>query len=143
MKQAYIYLYTILLLCSLFGAQSVLAAGLQDQINSQIGAGARGAGIQGAPKDPQEIVVVVIQVFLSILGMFFMVLVVLSGYWYVTAKGDEAKVEKAKSTIQSAILGLAVILMAYSITYFVGRKFSAAVQEGGYTSDLDLEQPGR
>jgi amino acid transporter len=61
----------------------------------------------------------VIQGFLSLLAIIFIILVIYAGYSWMTAGGDEAKVTKAKDTIYRAIIGLILILAAYSITYFV------------------------
>lgn len=60
-----------------------------------------------------------IKAFLSLLGMIFVILMVLAGYHWMTAAGDEQKVEKAKSTIKQAIIGLVVVLGAYAITQYV------------------------
>ena len=64
---------------------------------------------------------VVIEGFLGLLGVIFIILIIVAGYNWMTAAGDEAKVTKAKDTIQRAIIGLIIILAAYSITYFVFR----------------------
>jgi hypothetical protein len=40
-----------------------------------------------------------IGVFLSLLGVIFIILIILAGYWWMTASGDEQKLTKAKDTI--------------------------------------------
>jgi preprotein translocase subunit SecG len=67
----------------------------------------------------QETVAIVIQIFLSLLGVIFVILMILGGYNWMTAGGDESKVEKARNTIQRAVIGLAIVLLAYAITYFI------------------------
>ena len=37
----------------------------------------------------------------------------------MTAGGDEGNIEKAKAILTAAVIGLAVILLSYSITIFV------------------------
>jgi len=66
-----------------------------------------------------QIISQVINTFLGLLGTIFIVLMLLGGYNWMTAQGDESKVEKAKSTIQRAIIGLIIIVSAYSITYTI------------------------
>lgn len=66
-----------------------------------------------------EIVAKIIEAFLGLLGIIFIILILYAGYSWMTAGGDEQKVTKAKDTIQKAIIGLVVIVAAYSITYFV------------------------
>lgn len=72
-----------------------------------------------APIDLRLAVSSIIKVFLGILGSVFLILIIMSGYWFMTAHGEEQKVEKAKDTIRGAIIGLAIVLAAYAITVFV------------------------
>ncbi len=57
--------------------------------------------------------------FLSLLGVIFMVLMIYGGYNWMTAAGDEAKIDKAKDTIRAAIIGLIIVIAAYGISVFV------------------------
>lgn len=68
-----------------------------------------------------DIIAVIIKTFLSLLGIIFTVLMLYGGYMWMTAQGDESKVEKAKSTIQSAVIGLIIVVSTYSITYTIFR----------------------
>jgi len=61
----------------------------------------------------------VINSALSVLGVIFLVLIVYGGYVWMTAGGDEAKVEKAKQTFGRAVIGLVIVLCAYAIADFV------------------------
>lgn len=60
-----------------------------------------------------------INVLLSVLGIIFVVLVVYAGYLYLTASGDDKKVEKAKKLLGQAVIGMVIIIAAYSISTFV------------------------
>ena len=60
-----------------------------------------------------------IKTFLGLLGMIFIILMLVAGYYWMTASGDEEKVNKAKVLIKRAIIGLVIIVAAYAITYFV------------------------
>lgn len=59
--------------------------------------------------------------FLGLLGIIFIVLLVIAGQKWMTAGGEEQKVNEAKDTIKRAIIGLIIVVSAYSITYFVFR----------------------
>ncbi len=61
----------------------------------------------------------VIKGFLALIGVIFIILIIYAGYKWMTAEGNEDKVKEAKDTIQKAIIGLIIIIAAYSITYFV------------------------
>jgi hypothetical protein len=65
------------------------------------------------------IIQIVISAFLGLLGIIFLVLIIYSGFNWMTAGGDEEKVTKAKQTLTQAVIGLIIIIAAYSITYFV------------------------
>lgn len=61
----------------------------------------------------------VVQAFLSVLGIIFLILTIYSGYTWMTAQGNETKVDKAKNTLTAAIIGLIIVLAAYALSYFV------------------------
>jgi hypothetical protein len=61
----------------------------------------------------------VIKGFLGLLGIIFIILLIVAGQKWMTAGGEEEKVNEAKDTIKRAIIGLIIVVAAYSITYFV------------------------
>lgn len=61
----------------------------------------------------------IIGVFLGILGTIFIFLTVYAGYVWMTAGGDEKKVEKATHTLKVAIIGLIIIAGSYAIWQFL------------------------
>lgn len=75
----------------------------------------------GSPK-PTPIPTVagnIINILLAIGGIIFLLLVVYAGYQYLTAAGDEKKVTTAKQTLANGVIGLILIIAAYSISSFV------------------------
>lgn len=66
-----------------------------------------------------SIAATVIQAFLGLLGIIFIVLIVMAGHKWMNATGNEEKVQEAKDTIRRAIIGLIITVSAYAITYFV------------------------
>jgi hypothetical protein len=48
-----------------------------------------------------------------------MILMIYGGYNWMTAAGDEQKIDKAKDTIRAAMIGLIIIIAAYAISIFV------------------------
>lgn len=75
------------------------------------------AGFSSAPAE--NIVANIISVVLGLLGILFVVLMIFSGYQWMTAGGNEETVKKAQGRIKNAIIGLIIIVMAYAITAFV------------------------
>ncbi len=62
-----------------------------------------------------------IRVGLSLLGVIFIILILLAGYNWMTAAGDQEKITKAQHTIRSAIIGLLIIVGAFAIWMFISR----------------------
>ncbi|HOZ55637.1 MAG: hypothetical protein BWY51_00696 [Parcubacteria group bacterium ADurb.Bin316] len=61
----------------------------------------------------------IVKVLFSLLGIIFTVLILYGGYNWMVAAGDNSKVDKAKSTIQRAIIGLIITAGAYAIGQLV------------------------
>ena len=79
---------------------------------------AKAAGF-GEPKSIAEIVGAIISIFLSFLGIIFLILIIYGGFIWMTSGGNEAKVLKAKKILTQAVIGLIIILASYAITNFV------------------------
>lgn len=81
-----------------------------------------GSTAYGETDDPtplQTIVGNVIKVALGLFGAIFVILIILAGYKYMTAGGNDEKVKDATSQIRNAIIGLLIVLAAYSLTVFI------------------------
>lgn len=64
----------------------------------------------------------VVGLILSFLGIIFLGLTVFAGFLWMTAQGNSSKVDRAKDLLINAIIGLIIIVAAYSITIFVGEQ---------------------
>lgn len=58
-----------------------------------------------------------------IAGAIAVVVIIVSGIFYVISNGDAGRVAKAKNYLTYAIVGLVVVLMAWGITNFVIGRF--------------------
>src|SRR3989338_8173076 len=97
---------------------SICQASTANEIYNQMNtSGKKGWGTDTTPGDTglSELVAVVIQAFLGLLGVIFLVLILYAGYNWMTAQGEEEKVTKAKDTLQRAVIGLIIIVSAYAI----------------------------
>ncbi len=61
----------------------------------------------------------IIRVALGFLGVIAVVIILLGGFRWMTAAGNDDKVKIAKKLIFSGILGLVIVLSAYAIASFV------------------------
>jgi hypothetical protein len=73
----------------------------------------------GIQSELPTIVGATINVLLGILGIVFVVLVVYSGFLYLTSQGEETNVKKAKKLLGQSIIGLFIIVAAYAISDYV------------------------
>ncbi|MBD3248397.1 hypothetical protein GF382_03880 [Candidatus Falkowbacteria bacterium] len=72
-----------------------------------------------------------ISVTLGMLGIVFIGLLIYGGFTWMTAAGNDDQVKKAMGIIKTAIIGLIIIVAAYSITAFVFNSLSEATFETG------------
>lgn len=77
-----------------------------------------------------EVVSDIIKILLSFLGVIFIVLIIYAGFRWMVSRGNEEEIGKAKKTMTAAIIGLAIVLSAYLITYFVIDQLLEATKGG-------------
>ncbi|HSD12626.1 MAG TPA: pilin [Patescibacteria group bacterium] len=70
-------------------------------------------------QDVRSTVSNVIKAFMGLLGIVAVVIILLGGFKWMTAGGNEEKVAEAKKLIISGIIGLVIIMSAYAIAQFV------------------------
>jgi len=61
----------------------------------------------------------VIRIILELLGIISLVIIIYAGFRWMTAGGNEENVESAKKQLINGIIGLVIILVAFSIATFV------------------------
>ena len=71
-------------------------------------------GLTGSQSLP-ELIASVIQLMLIFAGGIAVVFVVIGGYYYITAQGNEEQAEKGKNTLINAIIGIIVVILSYVI----------------------------
>lgn len=66
-----------------------------------------------------QLVSQIIKIVLGFLSIIFLVLIVMAGFKWMTAGGNEEQIKKSTATIKAAVIGLVIVLAAYTITYFI------------------------
>jgi len=133
-----VFINLILLSCfSLVAQAQLINPEVVTDINLQDHAFAEEAGFNFSA-NIGNVVRLIIEGFLGLLAVIFIILIIYAGYNWMTAAGDEAKVTKAKETIQRAIIGLIIIVAAYSITYFVFKVVPFGGSGGGGGGGMPL-----
>jgi uncharacterized membrane protein YqaE (UPF0057 family) len=78
-----------------------------------------GDGIVLGNKDPRTMVTQIINVLLTLLGIVAVIIVLLGGFKWMTAGGNEDKVGEAKKILGAGVIGLVLILAAWGIAAFI------------------------
>lgn len=73
----------------------------------------------------------IVNIVLSSLGLITVILIIYGGVVWMTAGGNEEKITKAKKIITSAIIGLVIILLAWSIFIFTITTIDTVTESGG------------
>ena len=95
--------------------------GKETNIGDELGLGNR---------DPREIAASVIRVILGFLGIIAVIIILLGGFKWMTAGGNEDKVGEAKKLIIAGVIGLIIILASWGIATFVINALVSATGNG-------------
>lgn len=85
-------------------------------------------GVFGEPVDIRLIVANIIKVLLTLLGILYLCYVVYGGFVWMTAAGNEDKIQQAKSTILTGAIGVGVILTSFAVARLVVIALGCSVQ---------------
>jgi hypothetical protein len=69
--------------------------------------------------DPRQIAANVINIALTCLGILAVVIIMIGGFKWMTAGGNEEGVEEAKKILMAGVVGLVIILAAWGLATFV------------------------
>ena len=132
-KKTYIVLAVVLVI--FLSADFCQAAFLKEDTNLKVGGYANVAGHNGGYDTSTgnifSLIQTVINASLSIIGVLLLIYILYAGYNWMTAQGEEEKVEKAKDTLKRAIIGAIIIIAAYAISIFVMSRLEAGTLRGG------------
>lgn len=131
-----IFIRYIFSLFFLFATNAVLAQTPPQGIGDKALDSLKRSGYRaGFTRDPQKIPSFIailgtyVNGLLTLIGVLFMLLVMYGGFVWMTAAGDEGKIERAKKMVGGSIIGLGIILMARVITFFLLNAFEPAFQQ--------------
>ena len=81
------------------------------------GIGAANPGLGEA--DVKDMVKNIIQVILGFLGLISVIIILIGGFMWMTAGGNEERVGKGRKWIINGVIGLVIVLAAYAIASWV------------------------
>lgn len=76
------------------------------------------------------------QTVVTIGGVAFIIYLVWGGIEYLTSGGDKAKIDDAQKKITSSVIGIAILVGSYAITYFIQQVFKINILEPVFPSAL-------
>lgn len=88
-------------------------------------------GIALGKRSLQATAVRLINVALSLLGIIAVVIVLIGGFKWMTAGGNDDKIAEARKLIFAGIVGMAIILSAWAIARFVLANLLSATDTNG------------
>ena len=69
--------------------------------------------------DPREMAGQVISIMLGFIGIIAVIIILLGGFKWMTAAGNEEKVAESKKLIGAGVIGLLIVLAAFGLAQFV------------------------
>ena len=77
--------------------------------------------------EPGVIIQRIVAIVFSLLGIVAVVMMIYAGFLWLTAGGEEDKANQGRTLLFQAVIGLIIILAAYSVVYFVLRQLALAI----------------
>ncbi len=90
------------------------------------------------PINPSSVTIAIISLVLGVIGFLFLILILWSGYLWITAYGEAEKAERALGIARTAIIGLFLVFMSYAITIFI---FTVLTRAAGGVFYFDPQRP--
>ncbi len=72
----------------------------------------------------------ILGVVFGLMGILLVGLILAGGFLWMTSGGNPEKIKKAQGMLKNALIGLIIIVLAYSISVFVLEKLQEVTQEG-------------
>jgi predicted permease len=108
-------IFALTLVATFFLLANSASAGALSQ-----GVSSFGQQVYGGSSVPLQILAAqIIRALLGFLGIIFVAMIIYAGFMYMTSQGKEDVIKKAKNTLVTSIIGLAIILMSYAIATYV------------------------
>ena len=109
--------------CAVFGTSVLSTASLSGSASAQVSKGidtATTSEMKGKSIDGDNgLIKTVVNVLLWAVGILSVIMIIFSGFRYITSAGDASKTKSAQSTLTYSVVGLIVAIMAYAIVNMV------------------------
>ncbi len=87
-----------------------------------------GGALGGKDTDPRELVGRIINLALGFLGLIAVVIILMGGFKWMTAGGNEDKVAEAKKLLGAGVIGLVIVLAAWALaSWLIGAIYNQTI----------------
>ena len=112
-----------IMICAVSGASVLSTASLSGSVSAQVSKGidtATTSEMKGKSMDGDKgLIKTVVNVLLWAVGVLSVIMIIFSGFRYITSSGDASKTKSAQSTLIYSVVGLIVAIMAWAIVNMV------------------------
>jgi hypothetical protein len=77
-----------------------------------------GTGLNGNA-NPQQTIANIIKILLGFLGMIAVVIILIGGFKWMTAAGNEDKIGEAKKIMTAGLIGLVIVLASFGLATYI------------------------
>lgn len=128
-------LSALIVACSVFGFSAVSTASLSTNVSAQAADGVKKGITTATTTDMQNksitgeggLISILINFLLWTVGILSVVMIIFSGFRYITSAGDAAKTKSAQTALTYSIVGLIVAVLAWVIVKMVLKQFGIEV----------------
>ena len=130
-------LSALIVVCSVFGFSAISVASLPTNVSAQAANSVVKKGITTATTADMEnksiageggLISILINFLLWTVGILSVVMIIFSGFRYITSAGDAAKTKSAQTALTYSIVGLIVAVLAWVIVKMILRQFGIEVK---------------
>ena len=118
-----IFFYTIIssiIFLNFFIPLKIVNASGLDQLQQNLGTVGEKTGLgDSQDADLKARIVDIVNIALGFIGLIAVIFIIYAGFKWMTAAGNEEQVSSAKKMIVQAVIGLAIIFLAWAIANFV------------------------
>ena len=129
-------LSALIVACSVFGFSAISVASLPANVSAQAADGVKKCITTATTTDMQNksiageggLISILINFLLWAVGILSVVMIIFSGFRYITSAGDAAKTKSAQTALTYSIVGLIVAVLAWVIVKMILRQFGIEVK---------------
>lgn len=130
-------LSALIVACSVFGFSAISVASLPANVSAQAANSVVKKGITTATTTDMQnksiageggLISILINFLLWTVGVLSVVMIIFSGFRYITSAGDAAKTKSAQTALTYSIVGLIVAVLAWVIVKMILRQFGIEVK---------------